>query len=90
MVKEAYCLSDRFCPLSLVGGAGLRVPGLAGVELGYRVASDCPRSWDSASGPRRLVPVASRPAYSCRKARIGRGTWLCLNLNKTINPLITK
>ena len=42
MVKEAYCLSDRFCPLSLVGGAGLRVPGLAGVELGYRVASDCP------------------------------------------------
>ena len=42
MVKEAYCLSDRFCPLSLVGGAGAPGAGsCAGVELGDRVASDC-------------------------------------------------
>ena len=33
MVKEAYCLSDRFCPLSLVGGAGAPGAGsCAGVE----------------------------------------------------------
>ena len=84
MVKEAYCLSDRFCPLSLVGGAGApSARSCAGVELGDRFASNCTLVLG-------LGVFGCRPAYSCQKARIERGTRVCLNLNKTINLLMTK